>query len=199
MGLVVEPQAEEELLQFMKRMDIFTQRNPEEVILKIEEILAEMSKGEEEDDSLGALKNGTDVFISYSRADAKVASRLYDALTASGIRVWYDRYSLNYGSDFMQDIISGIKQTKIFIPIITKNIEAQRNEYHPYRTEWKTAIEMASGFGRSFIIPVSEKGFDFYGSSIPQALKNYNAFLYDVDNPSFDEFVIEVTKLLADI
>jgi hypothetical protein len=199
MGLVVEPQAEEELLQFMKRMDIFTQRNPEEVILKIEEILAEMSKGEEEDDSLGALKNGTDVFISYSRADAKVAARLYDALTASGIRVWYDRYSLNYGSDFMQDIISGIKQTKIFIPIITKNIEAQRNEYHPYRTEWKTAIEMASGFGRSFIIPVSEKGFDFYGSSIPQALKNYNAFLYDVDNPSFDEFVIEVTKLLADI
>ena len=58
---------------------------------------------------------------------------------------------------------------------------------------------MASGFGRSFILRVSEKGFDFYGSSIPQALKSYNAYIYDRENPSFDEFVYEVAKLLANI
>ena len=145
------------------------------------------------------LRNGTDVFISYSRADAQVARRLYDTLTARGIRVWYDRNSLSYGSDFMKDIVNGIKQTKLFVPIITNNIEAQRNEYHPYRTEWQTAIDMASGFGRSFILPVSERGFDFYGSSIPQTLKNYNAYLYDTANPTFDEFADEITRLLANL
>lgn len=198
-GLVVDPQAEDDLINFMKRIDMFTQRNAKEVILKIEEMLKEKLQAGGKGGDINMLRNGTDVFISYSRADAQVAQRLYDTLTARGIRVWYDRNSLSYGSDFMKDIVNGIKQTKLFVPIITNNIEAQRNEYHPYRTEWQTAIDMASGFGRSFILPVSERGFDFYGSSIPQTLKNYNAYLYDTANPTFDEFADEITQLLANL
>ena len=199
MGLVVDPMAEDGLLQFMKRIDVFTQNNVETVIDKIEEMLNERQQESSNGFDINILKGGTDVFISYSRADADIAHQLYDTLSNRGLRVWYDRNSLSYGSDFMKDIISGIKQTRLFVPIITQNIEAQRNEYHPYRTEWQTAIDMASGFGRSFILPVSERGFDFYGSSIPQVLKNYNAFLYDTDNPKFDDFADEISKLLASI
>jgi hypothetical protein len=197
MGLVVDPQAEEDLLQFMKRIDTFTHRNAEEVVSKIEEMLVEKLQQQDNGGDVGILRGGTDVFISYSRADSEVAHQLYDTLKKRGLRVWYDRNSLSYGADFMKDIISGIKQTKFFVPIITQNIEAQRNEYHPYRTEWQTAIDMASGFGRSFILPVSEQGFDFYGSSIPLALKAYNAYLYDKNNPSFNQFADKVCQLLT--
>ena len=199
MGLIVNPMAEDNLLQFLKRIDVFTQSDAEEVIRKIENMLAEKQQKESENGSLNALNTGTDVFISYSRADALVAGKLYDTLTSRGIKVWYDRNSLSYGSDFMKDIINGIKQTKLFVPIITNNIEAQRNEYHPYRTEWQTAIDMASGFGRSFILPVSEQGFDFYGSSIPPALKAFNAYLYEKDHPSFDDFADEISRILSSL
>ncbi len=199
MGLIVDPMAEDNFLQFMKRIDVFTQNNAEDVIRKIEEMLAEKQKVEGDNKGLSSLDSGTDVFISYSRADTKVAELLYDTLKSRGVSVWYDRYNLSYGSDFMKDIVSGIKQAKLFIPIITSNIEAQRNEYHPYRTEWQTAIDMASGFGRSFILPVSEQGFDFYGSSIPHALKAFNAYIYEKGNPDFNEFADEVCKILSSL
>lgn len=199
MGMVVDPMAEDGFLQFMKRIDVFTMSNAEEVVSKIEQLIAERQQESPAREPIQPLQQGTDVFISYSRADADIARSLYDTLTARGLNVWYDRNSLGYGSDFMKDIIAGIRRTKLFVPIITHNIEAQRNEYHPYRKEWQTAIEMASGFGRSFILPVSEQGFDFYGSSIPQTLKDHNAYLYDVDRPSFDALADQIEGMLSNL
>lgn len=196
-GLVIDPQAEESLLQFMRRIDAFAQTRPDEVIEKIEQLVGER---EQQHDSLDAKPAmGTDVFISYSRADARVAAMLYDHLTERGLKVWYDRNSLGYGTNFMNEIIAGIRSTKLFVPIMTRNIEAQRNEYHPYRTEWQTAIDIASGYGRSFIMPVSEKNFDFYGSNIPDAIKACNAYLYEPTAPDFSAFIDEIENLLNSI
>lgn len=193
MGLVVDSQADESLMQFMRRIDAFVQNLPEEVIDKIEQMLNER---EQQDSRFNKAPTGTDVFISYSRADSEVAAMLYDLLSARGLKVWYDRNSLGYGTNFMNEIIAGIRSTKLFVPIMTRNIEAQKNEYHPYRTEWQTAIDMASGYGRSFIMPVSEQGFDFYGSNVPDAIKACNAFLYNASAPDFTTFADEIEKIL---
>ncbi len=193
MGLVVDSQADESLMQFMRRIDAFVQNLPEEVIDKIEQMLNER---EQQDSRFNKAPTGTDVFISYSRADSEVAAMLYDLLSARGLKVWYDRNSLGYGTNFMNEIIAGIRSTKLFVPIMTRNIEAQKNEYHPYRTEWQTAIDMASGYGRSFIMPVSEQGFDFYGSNVPDAIKACNAFLYNASAPDFTAFADEIEKIL---
>lgn len=193
MGLVVDSQADESLMQFMRRIDAFVQNLPEEVIDKIEQMLNER---EQQDSRFNKAPTGTDVFISYSRADSEVAAMLYDLLSARGLKVWYDRNSLGYGTNFMNEIIAGIRSTKLFVPIMTRNIEAQKNEYHPYRTEWQTAIDMASGYGRSFIMPVSEQGFDFYGSNVPDAIKACNAFLYNASAPDFTTFAYEIEKIL---
>ena len=198
MGMVVDPIAEDSFLQFMKRIDTFTQRNAEEVINKMETMLQERET-ELQKTRFNTPQQGTDVFISYSRADAEVTARLYEALTARGINVWYDRNSISMGGNFMNEIIAGIKSTKLFVPIMTRNIQAQHNEYHPYRTEWKTAIDLATGYGRTFIMPASEKDFDFYGADIPDALKACNAYLYDADNPDFEPFIDQIQKLLANI
>jgi len=194
MGLVVDSQADESLMQFMRRIDAFVQNLPEEVIDKIEQMLNE--REQQQDSRFNKAPTGTDVFISYSRADSEVAAMLYDLLSARGLKVWYDRNSLGYGTNFMNEIIAGIRSTKLFVPIMTRNIEAQKNEYHPYRTEWQTAIDMASGYGRSFIMPVSEQGFDFYGSNVPDAIKACNAFLYNASAPDFTTFADEIEKIL---
>ena len=197
-GMVVDPIAEDSFLQFMKRIDAFTQFNAEEVVDKMEHLVAER-EAELQKTRFNSPQQNTDVFISYSRADAEVTAQLYEVLTARGINVWYDRNSISMGGNFMNEIVAGIRSTKLFVPIMTKNIQAQSNEYHPYRTEWKTAIDLASGYGRTFIVPVSEKDFDFYGSNIPDELKACNAYLYEADKPDFGVFVDEIEKLLAKI
>jgi hypothetical protein len=197
-GLVVDPQADESLMQFMRRIDAFVQSRPDEVIDKMEQLLAEHESGQQ-DNRFGKPLQQTDVFISYSRADAAVAAKLYDQLTARGLKVWFDRDSLGYGADFMSDIIAGIRSTKFFVPIMTRNIEAQKNEFHPYRKEWQTAIDRATGYGRRFIFPVSEEGFDFYGSGVPDALRAYNAFFYQPEAPDFGALADEIQRQLYNI
>lgn len=198
LGMVVDPMAEDSFLQFMHHIDAFTHDNAEEVVSKIENLLADKIKDQEANLWNKPLPNA-EVFISYSRADADIAAQLYDAFQQRGIKAWYDRQSLSYGSDFMHEIVKGIKGSKLFVPIITSSMEDQRNEYHPYRTEWQTAIDMSSGYGRKFILPISEQGFDFYGSSIPQKLKDCNAFLYDRSHPNLDPFVDEIKDLLTSL
>ena len=197
-GLVVDPAADEDLVQFMRRIDAFALTRPEEVVDKMEQLLAERSTAQQ-DGAFNKPQKDTDVFISYSRADAQVAEQLYNLLTSRGLKVWYDRNSLGYGTNFMNEIIEGIRTTKFFVPIMTRNIEAQKNEYHPYRTEWQTAIERATGYGRAFIFPVSEKGFDFYGSNVPDGLKTCNAFLYEPEDPNFEALAEEIQKQLYNI
>ena len=198
LGLVVDPMAEDSFLQFMHHIDAFTHDNAEEVVSKIENLLADKLKDQEANLWNKPLPNA-EVFISYSRADADIAAQLYDAFQQTGIKAWYARQSLSYGSDFMHEIVKGIKGSKLFVPIITSSMEEQRNEYHPYRTEWQTAIDMSSGYGRKFILPISEQGFDFYGSSIPQKLKDCNAYLYDRNHPNLDPFVDEIKDLLTSL
>jgi hypothetical protein len=195
LGLVVDTMAEDSFLQFLHHIDTFTHGNAEEVVSRIETLIAE-KRAEQELSRWDRPLANADVFISYSRADADIAASLYETFSRRGIRVWYDRKSLSLGSDFMHEIVRGIKGAKLFIPIITRNMELQRNEYHPYRTEWQTAIELASGYGRRFIVPVSEHGFDFYGSSIPQSIKDCNAYLYHPENPDFEPLADEIQLLL---
>lgn len=195
-GMMVDPMAQDSLLQFMKRIDAFTQNNLEEVLDKMESLLE--SKMAEESGN-GHPQKGADVFLSYSRSDSTVTEQLCEALKARGISVWFDRDSLSYGASFMNEIIAGIKSARLFVPVMTHNIELEKNDYHPYRTEWQTAIEVASGYGRNFIFPVSERGFDFYGSNIPEAMQRHNAYIYDADNPDFGSFVEQIVQVLAQL
>lgn len=192
-GMIVN--ANESLLQFMKRIDAFTQKDPKAVIDKIETLLVEKQKKQEE---LRYQKPdlNTDVFISYSRRDALVAKKLYDELTAKGLRVWYDRENLGLGDKFMDEIRQAIRKTRVFIPIFSHHIIEEKNQSHPYRTEWETAMEVASTYGRNFILPVCEEGFDFYQASIPEKLQKHNADTYQVDTLDFGPFIEGVYNYL---
>lgn len=194
-GMIVNPSANESLLQFMKRIDAFTQQDPKAVIERIDSLVS-LRMVSQEREKYKAPDLNTDVFISYSRRDSEVVRILYDELTRRGLRVWYDKENLGIGAKFMDEIKLAIKKTRIFIPVLSHHIEEEKNESHPYRIEWDTALEVASTYGRNFIVPVCEKNFDFYNGCIPEKLQKHNAKTYECDAPDFSEFANEVFDFL---
>ena len=59
-------------------------------------------------------------------------------------------------------------------------------EVHEYRTEWREAATVAGKIGgRTFIVPLAEKGFDFYNelTDVPPEFSERNATWFD---PSTD-------------
>ena len=197
-GMIVNPAADESLLQFMKRIDAFTQKDPQAVIVKIETLVTERMKSQEKLKYQKPDMNN-DVFISYSRRDSEIVKKLYDELSSKGLRVWYDKENLGVGDKFMEEIKLAIKKTRIFIPILSHHIDQEKNQSHPYRTEWETAMEVASTYGRNFILPICEKNFDFYNGCIPEKLQKHNADTFEYSNPDFGFFAEEVYNYLMSL
>ncbi|MDO7888183.1 toll/interleukin-1 receptor domain-containing protein [Hymenobacter cheonanensis] len=62
-----------------------------------------------------------DVFISHDSADkAAVAEPLYHALTARGLKVWLDKYTLNLGDSLTEKINEGIAECRYGVLILSK-------------------------------------------------------------------------------
>lgn len=176
-GMIANDTLDESLLHFLDRAETFTKQNTADVI---DQIVARLGKKirENEETKFNKPEENMDVFISYSRSDSDVAEKLYEALTSQGKRVWYDRRNLTDGGDFMEEIRKAIRTAKYFVPILSENIEKEKDESHVYRNEWDTAIEVAISMGRTYIIPLAENGFDFYKAPLPERLRQHNAIFF---------------------
>lgn len=149
------------------------------------------------------MNNGyeTDVFLSYSRRDKDFVDKLRNALTAKGVRVWYDVNDIPGGLDWRDRINNGIRKTRLFIPVLTRTITKEYMEVHEYREEWILAAEMARKMGgREFIWPLAEKGFDFYKeeNKLPVEFKDKNANWFAIAD-DFDAFASEVKNRVDEL
>ena len=180
-GMLAYDTLDESLINFLERTETFTKQNTSEVI---DQILIRLEKKMKENETTKFNKpeGNVDIFLSYSRSDAAVAEKLYEALTAKGKRVWYDRYNLTEGANFIDDIRKAIRSAKYFIPLLTPNVLAERNESHVYRNEWDVAIEVAISMGRTYIIPIADVEFDFYKAAIPERIQQHNAVLFNAED-----------------
>ena len=176
-------------------MDITYKHNTDEAVNQIVTRLLKKLKEYEASAKFKTPQDNTDVFISYSRSDVAIAEALYANLTAQGKRVWYDQHNITAGGRFMEEIHRAIRTTKYFIPILSSNIEREKNEPHIYRDEWETAIEFSKNFGRTFIIPLAEKGFDFYKAKLPERMQEHNAVTYTTEE-GVDEAVSRIIKIM---
>lgn len=177
-GMLAYETLDDSLVNFLERAETFTKQNTSDVIDQIVTRLDKKLK-EHEKTKFDMPEDNMDVFISYSRSDADIAEKLYNALTAQGKRVWYDKKNLTDGGRFMEEIHQAIRTAKYFIPILSDNIEKEKNDPHVYRDEWNQAIEVGSMMGRTYIIPIAEKNFDFYRAAIPERLQRHNAIFFD--------------------
>ena len=169
--------ADDSLTSFLERNHTFIRNNPRDVVNQIKSRLA-AKLAKDEKTKFNGVENNTDIFISYSRRDAVIADALYNELTSRGKRVWYDRNDISNGGNFRSEIRRGIQTTRYFVPLLSSNIQAEKNESHVYRLEWEDALDMSRTMGRTFVIPISEDGFDFYNAAIPERLQQHNAIIY---------------------
>ncbi len=189
-GMVVEEKADQELLDFLNRVDTFTQKDPRHVIDMIERKLAEREE-EIKSRKFETPEKDTDIFLSYSRADQEYATQLYDALTDKGLNVWYDRQKLQSGSAWLEEIEKAIDTTKYFVQIVTPKSANLGNEFHVYTQERKMALTRADGFDRQFFIPLVHASVDFYGSDMPKQMKMLHAASFD-GQTGFEAFAADM-------
>lgn len=178
--VIVNDSAEDSFKQFLERLETFFQEDPAEVIKRIKEEIEARAL-------TMTLKSyyDTDVFISYSHTDKSIAKKLCDKLTNSGLKVWFDDYSIKKAVDWESSIEVGLKRTRLFIPILSNNIEQESMIPHEYRTEWNIAAELSSKMGgRTFIVPFVEYGFDFYNplTKLPKEFSKKNATWFSNEN-----------------
>lgn len=176
-GMLAYDTLDESLLNFLERAETFTKQNTSSVI---DQILSRLEKKlkKNEETKYNRPEENMDVFISYSRSDSEIAEKLYEALTAQGKRVWYDKNNITYGGNFMDEIRKAIRTAKYFIPILSDNIIKEKDDSHVYRNEWDTAIEVAISMGRTYIIPLAANGLDFYKAAIPEKMQQHNALFF---------------------
>ena len=198
-GLMAQDESTHEtLVEYLRRIDTFLPENKsaEEVILEIEKRIVSYNETHQGEWFSRPPKTGTQVFISYSRSDSEIAEALYRFLSDNGLSVWFDRNNLLGGSKFMDEIESAIENSKVFVPIFSKNIEKEAMDAHVYRKEWKTAINLQESMGsRTFIIPVNEEGFDFYSADIPKELKIHNSISFST-NYDFNNVLDSINEAL---
>ena len=94
------------------------------------------------------------VFLSYASQDAEPAQRVYTALRAAGIEVWFDQSELRGGEAWDRQIRRQIHECALFIPVISANAHARVEGY--FRLEWKLAVDRSHLMApdRTFLLPV---------------------------------------------
>lgn len=185
--VIVNSQAEESFKQFLNRLETFFQENPEEVITKIKTAMYNRAP---------IAPTKIDVFISYSHTDAEIAKSLYHCLKERGLHVWMDDKSIRPAEKWKAAINHGICNSRLFIPILSKNIEKEAMQPHEYRNEWQIASDLSQKMGGcTFIIPLVEKGFDFYNTltDVPATFSEKNAtwFSSSSDMSNMAEIVVD--------
>lgn len=184
-SMIVNSSLEPTLVNFLEQLQTFIKNDPATIIHEIVDRINKKRK-----DVAPAWRQRSDVFLSYSRSDADVAQRVKKALQANGLTVWFDKDSIPEGSDWKTAIENGIRNSRLFVPLLTHNVETEYLEPHEYRVEWLTAADIADKMGgRKFIWPLAVEGFDFHNeqTKVPQQLKDKNATWFKIPG-DFTEF-----------
>ena len=178
-SLLVDPSSDDLLLDFLKRLEFFIQSDPQAAV-------SELIKRIEQRDSMPAPEQyQTDVFLSYSRSDKMIVQKLYKELTNMGLSVWMDDGGIPEFAAWKQEMLAAISASRVFVPILSLDIEKEYATPHEYRTEWEEAVTISKKLGgRDFILPIAEIGFGFYNplTKIPDEFKDKNAALFSRDS-----------------
>ena len=198
-SLMVHDNFDPTLRDFLDRLQTFIEKDPQYVVTEIERRVTERLEQQKKDNT--GHQYDTDVFLSYSRRDKDVVEKVYQALSNAGLRVWYDNNDIPGGADWKQTFLKGVRNTRLFIPVLSNSVAKEYMEPHEYRDEWTLAASMASKMGgRDFIWPLAEKGFDFYNeeNKLPKEFHEKNASWYTVAD-DFTAYAIDVKQKVDEI
>ena len=112
------------------------------------------------------------VFISYASQDAEAAQRVWVALRAAGIEVWFDQSELRGGDVWDRRIRQQIHDCRLFMPIVSANTEARIEGY--FRREWKLAVDRTHDLSErvAFLVPVVIDSTPEAKADVPDAFRH---------------------------
>jgi hypothetical protein len=67
------------------------------------------------------------IFISYSRRDSELVTRLYEDIQAQGLAVWMDRNAIEAGTLWRSSIVAGIEECRVFLLVVSAASQQSRN------------------------------------------------------------------------
>lgn len=136
------------------------------------------------------------VFLSYAREDTGAARRICDALRAFGLEVWFDQSELRGGDAWDQKIRRQIKESALFVPVISANTTARAEGY--FRLEWKLAVDRSHLMADDapFIFPVVIDDTSDAAARVPDRFRE-RQWMRLVGGEANKAFKDRVTALLA--
>ena len=128
------------------------------------------------------------VFISYASQDRKRVLDLVDRLSAQGVSVWIDKVGIEGAAMWSQEIVSAIRDCKVFILAISKNSAGSEN----------VAKEVAlASEGRKRILPVFLEKADIPESMAYQLAGIQRVDFFEDDKDASQQSVIRALKTLG--
>ncbi len=136
------------------------------------------------------------VFLSYASQDAEAAQRICDALRGAGIEVWFDQSELRGGDIWDQKIRREIRDSALFIPVISANTASRHEGY--FRLEWDLADQRTHMIARSraFVVPVCLDGTTEAAADVPESFLRVQWTRLS-DGQTSPAFVERVQRLLS--
>jgi TolB-like protein/Flp pilus assembly protein TadD len=109
------------------------------------------------------------IFLSYASQDAGAAQRIFEALRAGGVEVWFDQGELRGGDAWDRKIRKQIHDCILFIPIISTTTQGRREGY--FRREWKLAVDRTHDMSERtpFLVPVVIDATTDSNADVPDA------------------------------
>jgi hypothetical protein len=166
------------------------ERNPEKLLSKTSEVHEEPIVRPPDEMREEA------VFVSYAREDIAAVRKLYNGLTAVGIKAWFDCDRLEGGDEYESKIKRSIKRCAAFLPIISRHTE----DSHPrfFKREWNIAAEHSYDYlpDDPFIIPVAVDDSSAATAHVPDRFltKHWTRL---PNGEVTEQFVMQLRKILT--
>lgn len=147
-----ERPTDESFNDFLDNIKFYSARRQREILqLAVERKLQQdaAAKGEAAHDG----GRGFDAFLSYASEDKAVARRVFDILTARGLRIWFDKDGggkIEPGSNYMKKIEAGVAASTYYIPLVTGNFLTK--VCNP-ESNLKKELDIVLARYRSFAVP----------------------------------------------
>jgi tetratricopeptide (TPR) repeat protein len=125
-----------------------------------------------------------DLFFSYRRADLPRAALLHDALTRTGLSVWFDQTHIPDHAPITQEIRKGIAASKALLAFYSRTYPDSRPCQMELMSAWLAAQHLDKGATRRVLI-LNPESPDF--RHIPRALQDSQSPPFPSDPAGFDE------------
>jgi hypothetical protein len=174
-SVVADFRKDTDLNLFLERLKTRFHNDPEAFI---DELLIRYDEEEEDEE-----KQVNDIFISYAHEDEESVVKIVKELESSKIGVWFDKnkdeqFGLETGDLFEKKIKRNIINSKMFIPVLSKNVLTDRRFF---RKEWCCAIKEAEGAFKHYIFPlIIDDDLDISNEAIADEFKELHCLKVDM-------------------